>query len=546
MEILRAQESAIIKDLPEEERIKYQENARLFRSTGGKDLADTDPVSTSTVNFDSIGGLEEHIRSLKEMVVMPLLYPEIFSGFQITPPRGVLFHGPPGTGKTLMARALATSCSTSTQKVAFFMRKGADVLSKWVGESERQLRLLFEQAKTHQPSIIFFDEIDGLAPVRSSKQDQIHASIVSTLLALMDGLDSRGQVVVIGATNRIDAIDPALRRPGRFDRELYFPLPSEPARKKIISITTAKWTPPLQEKLLDDLAKSTRGYCGADVRSLCTEAALNAVRRSYPEIYESGHKLQIDTNDILVTAEDFAKSMKNIIPSTQRTSTVYSNPIPAHLRPLVQTSYDDILASLNVLCPLLQQVAEANVSGFMADSGSSAPIQLASNPYLQYSFSFQPRLLICGSPGMGQRLLGPAALERLDAAKVYIQSLDLSTLLNDSARTPDAALIQLFHEMKRHRPAVLYIPDIDLWWETLPDAAKHIFTALLERDAVNPVMILATSEKEFGALPGPVRRLIQGRLGEACGLKVEESYRGRKTWRGCSKIVLCGFDCISE
>ncbi|KAJ3033216.1 TAT-binding protein-like protein 7, AAA ATPase, partial [Rhizoclosmatium hyalinum] len=210
MEILRAQESAIIKDLPEEERIKYQENARLFRSTGGKDLADTDPVSTSTVNFDSIGGLEEHIRSLKEMVVMPLLYPEIFSGFQITPPRGVLFHGPPGTGKTLMARALATSCSTSTQKVAFFMRKGADVLSKWVGESERQLRLLFEQAKTHQPSIIFFDEIDGLAPVRSSKQDQIHASIVSTLLALMDGLDSRGQVVVIGATNRIDAIDPAL------------------------------------------------------------------------------------------------------------------------------------------------------------------------------------------------------------------------------------------------------------------------------------------------------------------------------------------------
>ncbi|KAI9350834.1 P-loop containing nucleoside triphosphate hydrolase protein, partial [Obelidium mucronatum] len=490
-------------------------------------LADTDPISTSSVNFDSIGGLEDHIRSLKEMVVMPLLYPEIFSGFQITPPRGVLFHGPPGTGKTLMARALASSCSTSTQKVAFFMRKGADVLSKWVGESERQLRLLFEQAKTYQPSIIFFDEIDGLAPVRSSKQDQIHASIVSTLLALMDGLDSRGQVVVIGATNRIDAIDPALRRPGRFDRELYFPLPSEPARKKIISITTAKWSPPVSEKLLDDLAKSTRGYCGADVKALCTEAALNAVRRSYPEIYDSGHKLQINTGEILVCAEDFAKSMKHIIPSTQRTSTVYSNPIPAHLEALVRAPYNDIIASIDVLCPLLKQVAEANVSGFMADShegGSTRtatpnPILLASNPYLQYSFSFQPRLLICGKTGMGQRLLGPAALERLDSQKVYIQSLDLSTLMNDSSRTPDAAIIQLFHEMKRHRPAVLYIPDIDLWWESLSEAARFIFTSLLERDPMNPVMILATCEQEFDGLQLELRRLIQGRLGSASGIE---------------------------
>lgn len=130
-----------------------------------------------------------------------------------------------GTGKTLIARALANECSQGERKVAFFMRKGADCLSKWIGESERQLRLLFEQAYQMRPSIIFFDEIDGLAPVRSSKQDQIHASIVSTLLALLDGLDDRGEIIVIGATNRIDAIDPALRRPGRFDRELYFPLP---------------------------------------------------------------------------------------------------------------------------------------------------------------------------------------------------------------------------------------------------------------------------------------------------------------------------------
>ncbi|KAJ3072638.1 ATPase AAA domain-containing protein 2 [Podochytrium sp. JEL0797] len=522
MEILRAQEQSIFKDLPEEERKEYEENARLFRPSGGKDLADTDPVSTSTITFDSIGGLESHIRSLKEMVVMPLLYPEIFSNFQITPPRGVLFHGPPGTGKTLMARALASSCSTSTQKVAFFMRKGADVLSKWVGESERQLRLLFDQAKQFQPSIIFFDEIDGLAPVRSSKQDQIHASIVSTLLALMDGLDSRGQVVVIGATNRIDAIDPALRRPGRFDRELYFPLPSEPARKKIISITTTKWTPPMPEKLLNDLAHSTRGYCGADVRALCTEAALNAVRRLYPEIYESAHKLRIEMGEVVVTAEDFAKSMKHIVPSTQRTSTVHSNPIPKHLLPLVQQPYTEILASLDVLCPLLHQVAESNVSGFMADSSPSANIlhQSSTHPiHLSYSLSFQPRLLICGKPGMGQRLLGPAALERLDANKVYIQSLDLSTLLSDSSRTPDAALIQLLHEMKRHRPAVLYIPDMDLWWEALPDSAKCVFCGLLDREVGNPVMVLGTCEQEVEGVQVELRRWMEGRLGGVSGIE---------------------------
>lgn len=191
-------------------------------------LADVDPMQVdSGVNFESIGGLDVHIDSLKEMVVLPLLYPDLFKRFKVQPPRGhraflawlssilmrcvgVLFFGPPGTGKTLTARALANACTANGQKVTFFMRKGADCLSKWVGEAERQLRLLFKEAYDKRPSIIFFDEIDGLAPVRSSRQDQIHSSIVSTLLALMDGLDDRGQVIVIGATNRIGTLGPAL------------------------------------------------------------------------------------------------------------------------------------------------------------------------------------------------------------------------------------------------------------------------------------------------------------------------------------------------
>ena len=174
------------------------------RKSVGASMADIQPMEMDMgVTFESVGGVDDHINSLREMVIFPLLYPEIFTKFSMTPPRGVLFYGPPGTGKTLIARALASECSSEGRKVAFFMRKGADCLSKWIGESERQLRLLFDQAYLMRPSIIFFDEIDGLAPVRSSRNDQIHSSIVSTLLALMDGLDNRGEIIVIGATNRI-------------------------------------------------------------------------------------------------------------------------------------------------------------------------------------------------------------------------------------------------------------------------------------------------------------------------------------------------------
>ena len=277
------------------------------------------------------------------MTVLPLLYPEVFQRFSVTPPRGVLFHGPPGTGKTLLARALAASCRTGGRQISFFMRKGADCLSKWVGEAERQLRLLFDEARNSQPSIIFFDEIDGLAPVRSSKQDQIHASIVSTLLALMDGMDGRGQVVVIGATNRPDAVDPALRRPGRFDREFYFGLPGLDARERILTIMTKKWEGwgagdednevEVKEKI-KGLAKLTKGYGGADLRvhfiyflfscfamlmtffllceqALCTEAALNAIQRQYPQVYKTTDRLLLKPETIGVGLRDFMISIKS-------------------------------------------------------------------------------------------------------------------------------------------------------------------------------------------------------------------------------------------
>lgn len=314
--------------------------------------ADADPLGVDlNVTFDQVGGLDDQINQLKEMVALPLLYPELFQQFGIIPPRGVLFHGPPGTGKTLLARALAASCSSENTKIAFFMRKGADCLSKWVGEAERQLRLLFEEARAAQPSIIFFDEIDGLAPVRSAKQDQIHSSLVATLLALMDGMDGRGQVVVIGATNRPDNVDPALRRPGRFDREFYFPLPNKEARKKIISINTRKWDPPLEDEFLDELASLTKGYGGADLRALCTEAALNAIQRRYPQVYKSNDRLQLDPSSIQVQARDFMASVRKIVPSSARSAASAAAPLPTHLAPLLEHTLQKAKRVLNELLP---------------------------------------------------------------------------------------------------------------------------------------------------------------------------------------------------
>ncbi|KAG0223329.1 ATPase AAA domain-containing protein 2 [Actinomortierella wolfii] len=480
-------------------------------ATRSGQLADTDPLAISkTVDFDHVGGLDHHIKDLKEMVILPLLYPEVYKHFQITPPRGVLFHGPPGTGKTLLARALATSCSTETQKVAFFMRKGADVLSKWVGEAERQLRLLFEEAKAWQPSIIFFDEIDGLCPVRSSKQEQIHSSIVSTMLALMDGLETRGQVIVIGATNRIDAIDPALRRPGRFDREFYFPLPDEAARRKIIDINTQGWEPPLDEKFKDELARMTARYCGADIKALCTEAALKAIRRRYPQIYDSTEKLQIDVSKITVDEVDLLRSAKALVPAASRSTGTTAAPIPPTLLPLLESQLSTICHVIDTLFPHKKKrsgsrSAERSVNGDLDEDDFS--FQALGYRSLQRLRTFRPRILIAGTKGMGQRYVGPALLHYLEGCTV--QPFDLAALMSESSRTPEAACVQYFIEVKRHAPSVIYIPHIDTWWNVASTAVRATFTNLL--DDLSPedrILLLATSETPFEDLPLACQRLF--------------------------------------
>ncbi|CAN9514080.1 unnamed protein product [Ophioblennius macclurei] len=516
----------------------------------GANLADVDPMRVDkTVRFDGIGGLSRHISALKEMVVFPLLYPEVFERFRIQPPRGCLFYGPPGTGKTLVARALANECSQGERKVSFFMRKGADCLSKWIGESERRLRLLFDQAYQMRPAIIFFDEIDGLAPVRSSRQDQSHSSIVSTLLALMDGLDNRGEIVVIGATNRLDSIDPALRRPGRFDREFLFGLPDREARKDILKIHTRQWTPKPSDIFLDALADKCVGYCGADIKAVCSEAALCALRRRYPQIYSSSQKLELDVNSINISNKDFMLAMSKMVPAAQRAVVSPAKALIPAIRPLLGTTLQNILCTVSRVFPhaeqgLKRKREQGAAGGALEDDPmyseeddteicsnrqralsqlkppTSSNLLNFSRSVLSEPTSYRPRLLLEGRPGSGQSAhLAPAVLHALEKFTVY--TLDMAVLFGASATTPEETCARIFVEAKRTAPSILYVPHIGQWWETVGSALRATFTSLLSSiPAFSPILLLATCNLCYDQLSMEVQELFRIEYGEVFCVEV--------------------------
>ncbi|NXL90902.1 ATD2B protein, partial [Alectura lathami] len=501
----------------------------------GASLADVDPMIVDK----SVRGLSHHILALKEMVVFPLLYPEIFEKFKIQPPRGCLFYGPPGTGKTLVARALANECSQGDKKVAFFMRKGADCLSKWVGESERQLRLLFDQAYLMRPSIIFFDEIDGLAPIvlYIFFFENSFSSIVSTLLALMDGLDNRGEIVVIGATNRLDSIDPALRRPGRFDREFLFNLPDKKARKHILQIHTRDWNPKLSDPFLGELAEKCVGYCGADIKALCTEAALIALRRRYPQIYVSSQKLQLDVSSVVLSAQDFYHAMQNIVPASQRAVTSSGHALSPVIRPLLERTFTNLLEVLHKVFPhaefsqgdksedvpslILDDSEDENASSiFETSCPSGSPKKQSSaaihKPYLHFTTSayhqptsYRPRLLLTGERGSGQTShLAPALLHTLE--KFSVHRLDLPALYSVSAKTPEESCAQIFREARRTVPSIVYMPQIGDWWEAVSETVRATFLTLLQDiPSFSPILLLSTSESMYSELPEEVKCIFR-------------------------------------
>src|SRR2546425_3628169 len=274
-------------------------------------------VLTPTVTYEDIGGLKEELMKVREMIELPLKHAELFERLGIDPPKGVLLYGPPGTGKTLIAKAVANEAGAN-----FYSIQGPEIMSKYYGQSEERLREKFEEAQKNAPSVLFIDELDSIAPKREEVTGEVERRVVAQLLTLMDGLQGRGQVIVIGATNREEAIDPALRRPGRFDREIEIGVPDRRGRKEVLQIHTRgmpiEGTEEDRDRLQNELANVTHGFVGADMAALCREAAMKALRRYLPDIdLEKPIPAEI-LEKMPVLHEDFKQALKEVEPSAMR------------------------------------------------------------------------------------------------------------------------------------------------------------------------------------------------------------------------------------
>lgn len=304
----------------------------------------------------------------------------------------------------------------------------------------------------------------------------------------MDGMDGRGQVIVIGATNRPDSVDPALRRPGRFDREFYFPLPNEKGRRAIIDIHTKGWEPPLATGFKDQLATLTKGYGGADLRALCTEAALNAIQGTYPQIYQSNDKLLVDPKNIKVLAKDFMISVNKMIPSSERSAPSGAAPLESNVEPLLRDALQKITTLLDDVLPERKKLTALEEAEYDdRDDGNGFEKEMMQQRF-DKARVFRPRLLVYGAQGMGQSYIGKAILHKFE--RLHVQSLDLSVLYSDTARSPEAAIVQLFNEARRHKPSVIYIPNVDIWYSTVSESVIKLLTGLLRSLPPNEAVLL--------------------------------------------------------
>lgn len=295
------------------EKLSPKAIVRIERPTKLAIIAETTSDRRPRVTYEEIGGMKEQIRRLREIVELPMRHPEVFARLGIEPHSGILMYGPPGTGKTLIAKALA-----SESEANFFIINGPEIMNKYYGETEARLRDIFKEAKESSPSIIFIDEIDAIAPKREEAFGDVEKRVVAQLLALMDGMQERGQVIVLGATNRPESLDPALRRPGRFDREIEIGVPNAEGRLEILQIHT-RGMPLADDINLADLASELHGYTGADTKALCREAAMKALRRYLPELDLEGDKISPEMLELMViTSRDFREGIKEIVPTAMR------------------------------------------------------------------------------------------------------------------------------------------------------------------------------------------------------------------------------------
>ncbi|MEM3400019.1 MAG: CDC48 family AAA ATPase [Candidatus Micrarchaeia archaeon] len=380
------------------------------------------------VRYEDIGGLKDEIEAIREMVEIPMKHPEVFKKLGITPPKGVLLHGPPGCGKTLLAKAVASETDSH-----FIALNGPEIMSKWYGQSEENLRKIFEEAKEKAPSIIFIDEIDAIAPKREEVTGEVERRVVSQLLTLMDGLEARGDVVVLAATNRPNSIDPALRRPGRFDREIEIRVPDAKGRKEIFEIHTRGM--PLKDVDIDKLVERTHGFTGADIAALCREAAMKALRRVIPEIKKLGEgKLSKEILDSLViTQDDFMAALKTVEPSAMREVMVE--------KPNVHWS--DIGGLEDVKSELIEAV--------------EWPIKYPET-YKRLGIAAPKGLLLTGPPGCGKTLLAKAVATESQANFISVKGpIVLSKWVGESEK----AIRETFKRAKQVAPCVIFFDELD-------------------------------------------------------------------------------------
>jgi transitional endoplasmic reticulum ATPase len=384
-------------------------------------------VSVPDVTYEDIGGLDEEVQKVREMIELPLKHPEVFQQLGIDAPSGVLLQGPPGTGKTLLAKAVANESNAT-----FLSIDGPEIMSKYYGESEKQLREKFEEAREDAPAIIFIDEIDAIAPKRDETGGEVERRVVAQLLSEMDGLEARENVIVIAATNRSDAIDPALRRGGRFDREIEIGVPNRDGRKEILQIHTRNM--PLSEDVdLDELADQTHGYVGADLETLCKEAAMYVLRDLLPEI-DLDEEIPSDVLDRLEVDRDaMVEGMRTVEPSAMREVMVE---VP-------QVSWEDV-GGLQNTKETLQEMVEWP--------------QEYSEEFEKMGIDVPKGILLYGLPGTGKTLLAKAVANEANANFISVKGPEL---LSKYVGESESAVREVFKKARQVAPCVLFIDEID-------------------------------------------------------------------------------------
>ncbi|PXA84359.1 AAA family ATPase [Nostoc sp. 3335mG] len=380
------------------------------------------------VTYDDLGGLGDTIDQIREMVELPLRYPELFERLGVEPPKGVLLHGPPGTGKTRLARAVANESDAE-----FFHIAGPEIMGSAYGESEQRLRQVFEEATKAAPSIIFIDEIDSIAPKRGQVQGEAEKRLVAQLLTLMDGLEKRANLVVIAATNRPEAIDEALRRPGRFDREIVIGVPDERGRREILGIHTRGM--PLGDKVdLKELSRTTYGFVGADLAALCREAAIEAVRRIMPRLNLEERTIPAEVLDELsVTREDFLEALKRVQPSAMREVMVQAPNV----------GWDDV----GGLDDAREKLRE----------GVELPLRHP-DAFRRMGIRAAKGFLLYGPPGTGKTLLAKAVAREAEANFIATKSSDL---LSKWYGESEQQIARLFARARQVAPTVIFIDELD-------------------------------------------------------------------------------------